>query len=202
MVRAHSLSVTRFKPKAFWLQAQHFNLRALLLCANWYKWELSPHLHSENSSLEKVEEPWPLCFVWLNSIALFGWCLFQEAQELYLCNTGWIQELNAADWNQILCTLTLFAVTKVHVFLLFGHTRAVFVFLQGRTTQTDNEWQRKRGEKRRVEKCFVFESVMFNICQLFCQVWPVLVWMFDTTFVLRRMALYSRPLKMLLLPFS
>ncbi len=171
MVRAHSLSVTRFKPKAFWLQAQHFHLQASLLCANWYKCELSPHLHSESKTL------------WFNSIALCGWCPFQEAQELYLCNTGWIQELNAADWNQILCTLTLFVVTKIHVFLLFGHTRAVFGFLQGRTTQTENEWQRKRGEKRRVEKCFVLESVMFNICQLFCQVWPVLVWMFDTSFV-------------------
>lgn len=79
----------------------------------------------------------------------------------------------------------------------FGHARALFGFLQGKTTKTVNEWQRKCREKRRVEKCFVLERVMFNICHLFCQVWPVLVWMFDTSFVIRSIALYSRPLKKL-----
>lgn len=80
----------------------------------------------------------------------------------------------------------------------FGRARALFGFL-GKTTKNVNEWQRKCREKRRVKKCFVLERVMFNICQLFCQVWPVLVWMFDTSFVIRSIALYSRPLKMLVL---
>lgn len=92
-----------------------------------------------------------------------------------------------------LCTLTLFAITKVHMW-----SCSCSVWFSTGQDYKNRKWMAKKAQRKsRVEKCFVLERVMFTICQLFCQVWPVLVWMFDTSFVKRSIALYSRPLKML-----
>lgn len=105
--------------------------------------------------------------------------------------------MNAAVWHKILCTLTLFAITKVHVWMW---SCSVW-FPTGQDYKTCKWMEKKTQRKEKGGEMFVLERVIFNICQLFCQVWPVLVWMFDTSFVMRSRASYSKPLKMLLLFF-